>query len=60
MPLVGGIVTGDQQSHTDLPNSLPPFPPAEQSKIVMLQADFRAVSYRLLMMGTVALQVAVV
>ncbi|MBI1800867.1 MAG: bifunctional demethylmenaquinone methyltransferase/2-methoxy-6-polyprenyl-1,4-benzoquinol methylase UbiE [Chloroflexi bacterium] len=60
VPLIGGMIAGDRQAYTYLPNSLTPFPPADRLKALMLEAGFREVRYRLLMMGTVALHVGLV
>jgi SAM-dependent methyltransferase len=60
VPLIGGIVAGDLQAYRYLPNSLTHFPMAEALKMLMLEAGFRDVRYRLLAMGTVALHVATV
>ncbi len=60
VPIIGGVISGDRQAYTYLPNSLTHFPRAEELKLLMLSAGFRSVSYRLLGFGTMALHVGVV
>ncbi len=60
VPLIGGIVAGDLRAYSYLPNSLTAFPAAEPLRQLMLQIGYRDVHYRLLMMGTMALHVAIV
>ncbi len=60
VPLIGGLVAGDLQAYSYLPNSLTHFPSAEPLKALMLQAGFRKVDYRLLGLSTVAVHVGVV
>jgi len=58
VPLVGGIIAGDLQAYTYLPNSLTNFPDAQALKGLMLQAGYRHVDVRLLSLGAMALHVA--
>lgn len=58
VPLVGGIIAGDRQAYTYLPNSLTNFPDAESLKRLMLDAGYRHVDVRLLSLGAMALHVA--
>jgi demethylmenaquinone methyltransferase/2-methoxy-6-polyprenyl-1,4-benzoquinol methylase len=60
VPLLGGIVAGDLNAYTYLPNSLTLFPAAEPLRALMLQVGYRYVYYRLLMLGTMAIHVGVV
>jgi len=60
VPLLGGIIAGDLNAYTYLPNSLTKFPVAPDLKQMMLHAGYRDVQYRLLMLGTMALHVGVV
>ncbi|MBI5876731.1 MAG: ubiquinone/menaquinone biosynthesis methyltransferase [Chloroflexi bacterium] len=60
VPLLGGIIAGDLNAYTYLPNSLTKFPIAPDLKQLMLQTGFRDVQYRLRMLGTMALHVGVV
>lgn len=60
VPLIGGIIAGNLQAYTYLPNSLTNFPDADTLKTMMLAAGFSAVEYRLLALGTMALHVATV
>jgi demethylmenaquinone methyltransferase/2-methoxy-6-polyprenyl-1,4-benzoquinol methylase len=58
VPLIGGIIAGDLQAYTYLPNSLTNFPDAQSLKGLMLQAGYRSVDVRLLSLGALALHVA--
>ena len=58
VPLVGGIIAGDRQAYTYLPNSLTHFPDAQTLKGMMLQAGYRQVDVKLLSLGAMALHVA--
>jgi demethylmenaquinone methyltransferase/2-methoxy-6-polyprenyl-1,4-benzoquinol methylase len=60
VPLLGGLVAGDLNAYTYLPNSLTMFPAAESLRTLMLQVGYRYVYYRLLMLGTMAVHVGVV
>jgi demethylmenaquinone methyltransferase/2-methoxy-6-polyprenyl-1,4-benzoquinol methylase len=60
VPLLGGLVAGDLNAYTYLPNSLTAFPAAEPLRKLMLQVGYRYVYYRLLMLGTMAIHVGVV
>jgi demethylmenaquinone methyltransferase / 2-methoxy-6-polyprenyl-1,4-benzoquinol methylase len=58
VPLIGGIIAGDLQAYTYLPNSLTNFPDAQALKGLMLEAGYRHVDVRLLSLGAMALHVA--
>lgn len=60
VPLLGSLIAGDLKAYSYLPNSLTQFPSAEPLRQLMLQAGFREVRYRLLMLGTVGVHVAFV
>ena len=55
VPLIGGIIAGDLQAYTYLPNSLTNFPDAQALKWLMLEAGYRHVDVRLLSLGAMAL-----
>ncbi|MCS7055849.1 MAG: class I SAM-dependent methyltransferase [Thermoflexales bacterium] len=57
VPIIGGIIAGDPQAYSYLPNSLTRFPPAEPLKRIMQEAGYRNVRYRLLGMGTMAIHI---
>lgn len=57
VPIIGGIIAGDPQAYSYLPNSLTRFPPAEPLKRIMQEAGYRNVRYRLLGLGTMAIHV---
>ncbi len=54
VPIIGGIVSGQREAYTYLPQSTLPFPPPAELKRIMERAGLRDVRYRLAMMGTVA------
>ena len=58
VPLVGGIITGDLQAYTYLPNSLTNFPDSQALKGLMLHAGYQYVDVRLLSLGAMALYMA--
>lgn len=57
VPLVGRAITGDPQAYTYLPHSLTAFLTPDEIADVMRQTGWREVSYRRLMLGTVAVHV---
>lgn len=57
VPLLGGLVAGQREAYTYLPNSLNGFPTAERLAAIMEAAGLRNVRFRRLMLGTVALHV---
>jgi demethylmenaquinone methyltransferase/2-methoxy-6-polyprenyl-1,4-benzoquinol methylase len=60
VPLLGGLVAGDLNAYTYLPNSLTVFPAAEPLRQLMLQVGYRYVYYQWLMLGSMAIHVGVV
>jgi demethylmenaquinone methyltransferase/2-methoxy-6-polyprenyl-1,4-benzoquinol methylase len=59
VPLLGGWITGQPSAYTYLPHSLTAFLTPEEIADVMRQTGWRDVSYRRLMLGTVAVHVGV-
>jgi len=57
VPLVGRWIAGDAQAYTYLPHSLTAFLTPDELAEVMRQTGWREVSYRRLMLGTVAVHV---
>jgi len=57
VPLVGRWITGDQAAYTYLPHSLTAFLTPDEIVNVMRQTGWRDVSYKRLMLGTVAIHV---
>lgn len=57
VPLVGRWITGDPQAYTYLPHSLTAFLTPDEIIDVMRQTGWRDVSYKRLMLGTVAIHV---
>jgi demethylmenaquinone methyltransferase/2-methoxy-6-polyprenyl-1,4-benzoquinol methylase len=60
VPIIGGVISGDFNAYSYLPNSLTRFPPAEPLKKLMEEVGYRDVRYRLLALGTMAIHVGVV
>jgi len=59
VPAIGALVAGDRQAYTYLPQSVDRFvTPAELARM-MAQAGLRAVTYRTLGLGTVALHIGI-
>jgi demethylmenaquinone methyltransferase/2-methoxy-6-polyprenyl-1,4-benzoquinol methylase len=58
VPLIGGWITGYRAAYTYLPHSLAVFLTPDQIVEVMARTGWREVSYRRLMLGTVAVHVA--
>lgn len=59
VPLVGGLISGDPLAYRYLPDSVLRFPSAPRLADLMREAGLRAVQYRLLGLGTVAIHVGV-
>jgi demethylmenaquinone methyltransferase/2-methoxy-6-polyprenyl-1,4-benzoquinol methylase len=59
VPLVGGWITGQRSAYTYLPHSLTAFLTPDEIVDVMRGMGWREVDYRRLMLGTVAVHVAV-
>ena len=57
VPLLGGWITGQRSAYTYLPHSLSAFLNPDQIADVMSQKGWREVSYKRLMLGTVAVHV---
>lgn len=57
VPVIGGLIAGDPQAYSYLPDSLTRFPPAEPLKRIMQEAGYREVRYRLLGLGVMAIHV---
>ena len=57
VPLIGGLLSGQQQAYTYLPHSTIAFPQPHVLKRMMESVGLNHVSYRTLMFGTVALHV---
>jgi demethylmenaquinone methyltransferase/2-methoxy-6-polyprenyl-1,4-benzoquinol methylase len=55
VPFLGGLVSGDREAYTYLPQSTTSFVEPEELRRMMEQAGLRSVVYRLRMLGTVAL-----
>jgi demethylmenaquinone methyltransferase/2-methoxy-6-polyprenyl-1,4-benzoquinol methylase len=59
VPLLGGLITGDRDAYTYLPDSVTSFPPAGDLAAMFRAAGFAAVSYRRLAAGTVAVHLGI-
>jgi demethylmenaquinone methyltransferase/2-methoxy-6-polyprenyl-1,4-benzoquinol methylase len=57
VPVAGGIISGQRDAYTYLPQSVSEFLSPEELKVVMERAGLRNVTYRRLMLGTVAIHV---
>jgi demethylmenaquinone methyltransferase / 2-methoxy-6-polyprenyl-1,4-benzoquinol methylase len=57
VPLVGGLISGQRDAYTYLPQSVNAFLTPDELKAIMEHAGLRDVKYRRLMMGTVAVHV---
>lgn len=55
IPALGGLLTGDEEAYTYLPESTEAFLSAEQLAASMVSVGFRDVGFRRLMFGTVAI-----
>lgn len=58
VPVVGGLITGQRLAYNYLPASLGPLPDAKALAEILRGLGFRAVGYRLVAGGTVAIHVA--
>ena len=59
VPLLGGWITGQRTAYTYLPHSLSAFLNPDEIADVMSQTGWREVSYKRLMLGTVAVHVGI-
>ena len=59
VPFVGGLISGQRDAYTYLPQSVNEFLTPDELKIIMERAGLRDVKYRRLMMSTVAIHVGV-
>jgi demethylmenaquinone methyltransferase / 2-methoxy-6-polyprenyl-1,4-benzoquinol methylase len=59
VPLLGGIIAGNREAYTYLPESVERFPNARRLAAMTRAAGFREAGYRLLNFGTVAIHVGV-
>jgi demethylmenaquinone methyltransferase/2-methoxy-6-polyprenyl-1,4-benzoquinol methylase len=59
VPLLGGWITGQRSAYTYLPHSLSAFLNPDQIASVMKETGWREVSYRRLMLGTVAVHTGI-
>ena len=59
VPVVGGLISGQRDAYTYLPQSVNDFLTPDELKTVMEQAGLRDVQYRRLMMSTVAIHVGI-
>jgi demethylmenaquinone methyltransferase/2-methoxy-6-polyprenyl-1,4-benzoquinol methylase len=59
VPLLGGWITGQRSAYTYLPHSLSAFLNPDQIASVMTETGWREVSYRRLMLGTVAVHTGI-
>jgi demethylmenaquinone methyltransferase/2-methoxy-6-polyprenyl-1,4-benzoquinol methylase len=59
VPLLGGWITGQRSAYTYLPHSLTAFLTPDEIADVMRQTGWHSVSYKRLMLGTVAVHVGV-
>lgn len=59
VPLAGGIISGEKDAYTYLPQSVNEFLTPDELKAIMLRAGLRDVTYRRLMLGTVAIHIGI-
>jgi len=59
VPIMGGLVSGDFDAYTYLPDSLRTYPDAERLRTMMLSAGFANATYRRVGLGAVAIHRAV-
>ena len=57
VPLIGGVISGQRDAYTYLPQSVNEFLTPDELKAIMERAGLRDVKYRQLMMSTVAIHV---
>lgn len=55
VPFIGGLISGQREAYTYLPESVAAFPPPAELARMMTAAGLHEVRYQLLMFGTVAL-----
>ncbi len=55
VPIAGGIISGEREAYTYLPQSVSEFLTPDELKIIMQRAGLRDVAYQKLMLGTVAI-----
>jgi demethylmenaquinone methyltransferase/2-methoxy-6-polyprenyl-1,4-benzoquinol methylase len=58
VPMLGGLLSGDFDAYTYLPDSLQTYPDAERLRHMMLAAGLTSATYRRLGLGSVAIHVA--
>jgi demethylmenaquinone methyltransferase / 2-methoxy-6-polyprenyl-1,4-benzoquinol methylase len=58
VPIAGGIISGEREAYTYLPQSVSEFLTPDELKAVMLRAGLHDVIYQRLMLGTVAIHIA--
>jgi demethylmenaquinone methyltransferase / 2-methoxy-6-polyprenyl-1,4-benzoquinol methylase len=56
---VGGLISGQRDAYTYLPQSVNEFLTPDELKVIMERAGLREVQYKRLMMSTVAIHVGV-
>ena len=59
VPVIGGIIAGDPQAYTYLPNSLTRFPPAKPLRELFVKAGYRDTYFKLLGLGSMAIHVGI-
>jgi len=59
VPFVGGLISGQRDAYTYLPQSVSEFLTPDELKAIMERAGLRAVKYKRLMISTVAIHVGV-
>lgn len=57
VPVIGGLIAGDPQAYSYLPNSLTRFPPAKPLRDLFVAAGYREPYFKLLGLGTMAIHV---
>lgn len=57
VPLVGGLISGQREAYTYLPQSVNEFLTPDELKVIMERAGLQDVTYRRLMMSTVAIHI---
>ena len=55
VPIAGGIISGEREAYTYLPQSVSQFLTPDELKTIMQRAGLRDVAYQKLMLGTVAI-----
>jgi demethylmenaquinone methyltransferase / 2-methoxy-6-polyprenyl-1,4-benzoquinol methylase len=59
VPFIGGVISGDRDAYTYLPDSVGAFPPADDLADMMRASNLRNVRYKLVGGGTVALHIGI-